>query len=235
MATCSLSPLFFSLRPLRRVQVICGPRGNRPAIQRGRILSSESILAIQALKRVTPDRPFPTQTFARLLKPDLVSIIGELNRQNLPDLALSVFEFLRTDPSYRTDLALYSSTISAFAEEGGCDNWELKVDQLALDLLEEKMKNGGFGTDERMKVTRVLKALIKAKRGESVKRVYAEIKRSEFVGDEYFYRVLARGLKRLGEDEAAQEVETDFKAWWYEGSAQKVLDEMPKNKDELSV
>lgn len=212
------------------------------SIQRGRVLSSESILAIQSLKRnyqssppTNYERPkFPTHTFSRLLKPDLVAIILELNRQNQPNLALEVFNFLRTDPSYKTDLSLYASLISAFGELGS-DDGAVKVDGLVEDLLREK--SDGFREEERMKVTRVVKGLIQGKRGEAVKRVYKEMKRCGFVSDEYLYRVLFRGLKRLGEEEAAAEVERDFKEWWHQESPigkltkeMKVLDEMPERR-----
>jgi pentatricopeptide repeat protein len=234
----SLSPsISLHLRHVtpRRIQVTCGPRDNRMSLQRGRVLSSESILAIQSLKRLSlsanPGRPFPTSTFARLLKTDLVAIILELNRQNQPHLALEVFSFLRTDPSYKTDLSLYASLISSFGESESEDAG-LKVDQLVSDLLMEK--SDGFKEDERMKLTRVVKGLVKARRGEAVKRVYREMKRCGFVSDEYLYRILFRGLKRLREEEAAAEVESDFKAWWYQESPigkmereMKALDEMP--------
>ncbi|KAJ1697139.1 hypothetical protein LUZ63_005651 [Rhynchospora breviuscula] len=242
MASLS-SPVSLHHRHLtpRRIQITCGTRGNRPPLQCGRALSSESILAIQSLKRLSlstnPDRSFPTSTFSRLLKPDLVAIISELNRQNQPQLALMVFSFLRTDPSYKTDLSLYASLISSFGESRSEDAG-MKVDELVSDLMKEK--SDGFKEEERMKVTRVVRALVKAGRGEAVKRVYQEMKRCGFEADEYLFRVLVRGLKRLGEEVAAKEVENDFKEWWYQGSDRgklerelKVLDEMPQRDGKL--
>ncbi|KAJ4815015.1 Pentatricopeptide repeat-containing protein [Rhynchospora pubera] len=227
----------------RRIQITCGAgaRGNRPPLHCGRVLSSESILAIQSLKRLSlstnPDRPFPTSTFSRLLKPDLVAIISELNRQKQPHLALMVFSFLRTDPSYKTDLSLYAALISSFGESRSEDAG-MKVDELVSDLLKEK--SDGFKQEERMKVTRVVRALVKARRGEAVKRVYQEMKRCGFEADEYLFRVLVRGLERLGEKEVAKEAENDFKEWWYQGSDRgklegglKVLDEMPQRDGKL--
>lgn len=148
-----------------------------------------------------------------------------------------VFSFLRTDPSYKTDLSLYASLISSFAELQGEDAG-LKIDELVLDLLMEK--SDGFREDETWKLNKVVKALVKSRRGEAVKRVYQHMKHAGFVGDEYLFKILCRGLKRLGEEEAAVEVQSDFKAWWYQGSAlgkmereMKVLDEMPQSDEEL--
>ncbi|XP_078172855.1 PPR containing protein [Carex rostrata] len=234
-----------SLHPLRltprRIQVTCGSRDNRSALQRGRVLSSESILAIQSLKRLSlstnPNRTFPTSTFSRLLKPDIVAIILELNRQTQPHLSLMVFSFLRTDPSYKTDLSLYASLISSFGESDS-EEAGLKVDGLVSDLLMEK--SDGFTEDERWKLTRVVRSLVKARRGDAVIRVYQEMKRSGLEPDEYLFRVLFRGLKRLGKEEAAIEVERDFKEWWYKASPlvkmeseMKALDEMPHSDEEL--
>lgn len=148
-----------------------------------------------------------------------------------------VFSFLRTDPSYKTDLSLYASLISSFGESESEDAG-LKVDELVSDMLMEK--SDGFKEDERMKLTRVVKGLVKARRGEAVKRVYREMKRSGFASDEYLYRILFRGFKRLGEEEAAMEVEKDFKAWWHQESPigkmereMKALDEMPQRDGDL--
>lgn len=151
-----------------------------------------------------------------------------------------VFSFLRTDPSYKTDLSLYASLISSFGELESEDAG-LKIDGLVSDLLMEK--SDGFTEDERWKLTRVVRSLVKASRGDAVIRVYQEMKRSGLEPDEYLFRVLFRGLKRLGKEEAAVEVERDFKEWWYKGSAlgkmesemkaMKALDEMPHSDGEL--
>lgn len=78
-------------------RVLCGLRdGPRKPLWRGRILSTEAIQAVQALKLAkSSSSPSLDQVFqsriGRLLKADLISVLAELRRQHEWDLALQVF------------------------------------------------------------------------------------------------------------------------------------------------
>ncbi|KAI4324754.1 hypothetical protein MLD38_030211 [Melastoma candidum] len=54
-------------------RILCGPRGERGPLIKGRTLSKEAILAIQALKR-SPDS---TANLSRLIKSDLVAALKD--------------------------------------------------------------------------------------------------------------------------------------------------------------
>ncbi|OAY82212.1 Pentatricopeptide repeat-containing protein [Ananas comosus] len=216
----SLSPLHSP--STRSLAITCGPRDNRGPLQRGRTLSTEAILAVQALKRaaLSGDGAVPSPAAAaaalgRLLKPDLLAALAELQRQGRWRLALVVFAAARRETWYTNpDFALYAEMASAMARGGAAAE---EIDALVAELLEEKEGSGGFSpSDDVWKLTRLVRVLIAAGRGEAVRDLYKRMKRGGCVGDEYLFRVLIRGLRRLGEGEAAGEVERDFDEW-YEG------------------
>ena len=68
---------------------------NRKPLQKGRNLSSEAIQAIQALKRARKSGGAPLEVvleskIRRLLKIDMMAVLGELQRQDESFLALEV-------------------------------------------------------------------------------------------------------------------------------------------------
>ncbi|KAG2586873.1 protein THYLAKOID ASSEMBLY 8, chloroplastic-like [Panicum virgatum] len=221
-------------RPRRGASTItCGPRDNRGPLQRGRSLSTEAILAIQSLKRLTAADRSPAAASAaaasalgRLLKADLVAAMAELQRQGLWSLALAALHVARAEPWYRPDPALYATFVSSAPEDSGD-----AVDALVEAFLEEKARGGGFvdGEEDVYKLTRLLRALVAKGRGRAAWGVYeAAVRRGGLDVDEYVYRVMARGMRRLGLDEEAAEVEADLAQWEATISppARDVLDEM---------
>ncbi|GJN37420.1 hypothetical protein PR202_gb26373 [Eleusine coracana subsp. coracana] len=215
--------------------ITCGPRDNRGPLQRGRSLSTEAILAIQSLKRLTSTDRSPAAASAaaasalgRLLKADLVAAMAELQRQGHWSLALAALHVARGEPWYRPDPALYATFVSSApaSDEAGA-----AVDALVEAFLEEKARGGGFveGEEDVYKLTRLVRALVAKGRGRAAWRVYeAAVRVGGLEVDEYVYRVMARGMRRLGLDEEAAEVEADFSKWETTISppARDVLDEM---------
>ncbi|XP_078446871.1 protein THYLAKOID ASSEMBLY 8, chloroplastic-like [Wolffia australiana] len=191
-------------------RVVCGPRDNRGPLVRGRTLSTEAILAVQALKRASMaedssnvDRVVST-TLSRLLKADLVAALTELQRQNHCSLALSVFVAMRREIWYSVDYAAYAQMISALARNG----LTAEIDDLVSDLMAEE------GVDDDLRgYARLMKALIAAGKGKAVWELYKGMKNKGFVGDEYSFLVVCKGLRRLGAREEADEVERDYAAW----------------------
>lgn len=83
------------------------------------------------------------------------------------------------------------------------------IDRLMLELEEEGLKKEGCG-----RISRLIKELVKAQRTKSVVRIYRAMKdggwecRDEV--DEYVVKILSRGLRRLGEDVVADDVEREL-------------------------
>ncbi|CAO2174691.1 unnamed protein product [Urochloa humidicola] len=225
---------------LRMGRITCGPRDNRGPLQRGRSLSTEAILAIQSLKRLTASDRSPAAASAaaasalgRLLKADLVAAMAELQRQGHWSLALAALHVARGEPWYRPDPALYATFVSSApaASGDGDDAVGAAVDELVEAFLEEKARGGGFvdGEEDVYKLTRLLRALVARGRGRAAWRVYeAAVRKGGIDVDEYVYRVMARGMSRLGLDEEAAAVEADLAEWEATISppARDALDEM---------
>ena len=93
------------------------------------------------------------------------------------------------------------------------------MDALMEALLEEKVRGGGFvdGKEDVYKLTRLLRALVAKAKGRAAWRVYeVAVRKGGLDVDEYVYKVMARGMKRLaglGLHEEAAEVEADLAEW----------------------
>lgn len=158
--------------------------------------------------------------------------MAELQRQGHWSLALAALHVARGEPWYRPDPALYATFVSSAP---GSDEAGAAVDALVEAFLEEKARAGGFveGEEDVYKLTRLVRALLAKDRGRAAWRVYeAAVRVGGVEVDEYVYRVMARGMKRLGLDEEAAEVEADFAEWETTISppARDVLDKMRTSK-----
>ncbi|GMH15981.1 hypothetical protein Nepgr_017822 [Nepenthes gracilis] len=200
-----------------RVTIRCGPRDKRGPLVKGRILSTEAILAIQALKRAhngsSTTRPEVDghhlhKTLSRLIKSDLVATLNELLRQGRCDLALKVFSAVRSESWYKTDLGMYADLVSALGKQGKGED----IDRLICEL-EEEEGNGVIDCQDKGLV-KLIRALIGAERRESTVRIYGMMKRSGWGStgsvDEYGARALSRGFRRFGEEGLADEVDLAF-------------------------
>ncbi|ERN12186.1 hypothetical protein AMTRI_Chr08g205610 [Amborella trichopoda] len=183
----------------RSTGIWCGPRDqNRGPLARGRLLSTEAMLAIQSLKR-SPN--LLAQTTSRLLKADLLAVLKELQRQDQCHLALQVFGVVRKEVWYKTDFGLYAEMVTALSRNGMTE----EIDSLIADALQDK-----FETDNRG-IARLVRALIGAGNAEGAVSIYEMTKGSGFLPDDFLFRVLIRGLKRLGKQAHAAKVMDDFR------------------------
>nr|GMC78191.1 protein THYLAKOID ASSEMBLY 8, chloroplastic [Ipomoea batatas] len=185
-----------------------GSRSNRGPLYKGRILSTEAIQAIQALKRAQRTNPSEidssiSSTISRLLKPDLLAAYKELLRQEHCDLALRVFSALRLEYD-SPDLNLYADMAATLARNGLTE----EIDRLICDLENE----GAIQLDgsNSKGLIKLVKALIAAGRAESTARVYRLMKRSGAEVDDYLAIVLSKGLRRFGMKEEADEVQMEL-------------------------
>ncbi|XP_008780605.3 protein THYLAKOID ASSEMBLY 8, chloroplastic-like [Phoenix dactylifera] len=212
------SPSLLRLPKPHATLIFCGPRDNRGPLRRGRTLSSEAILAIQALKRARGDEHkvehIVSTTLSRLIKADLLAALAELQRQDQWRLALTVFAAAGREPWYKPDFSLYAAMVSTLARCGVAE----EIDVLVSNLLKEKEMEGGISLEDIRGLTQLSKALVAAGRGKVLRDIYREIKRGGCDPDEYLFKLMIRGLRRLGEGEAADEVEKDYERW-FEGGA----------------
>lgn len=176
-------------RPTRPSLITCGPRDGRPQLARGRMLSSEAILAVQALKRAARHHhpsdlpPVVSATLARLLKPDLLAALRELLRQGRTDLALLVLAAARREPWYRPDYGLYAEVVAAMARDG------MEVGGLIREVAAEGLAGGdetGLG--------RLVRAAIAAGSGGAVVALWGMMKEGGWACEERLGRALSRGL-----------------------------------------
>ncbi|KAK9142701.1 hypothetical protein Syun_012101 [Stephania yunnanensis] len=212
MASSSLTPLkptsliFTNPQTLRPQPTIrCGPRDNRGPLHKGRVLSSEAIQAIQALKRTNSKSNnndldhVASKTLTRLVKADLLAAFHELLRQDQCDLALRVFSAVRSEIWYRPDCNLYAEIVAALARNGRA----AEIDGVVAELEREGVGQGGG-------ISRLIRGLVGTGRREAVVRVYGVMRRESVGVDEYVAKVLSRGLRRLGEEGVAGQVEREF-------------------------
>ncbi|XAR50661.1 hypothetical protein NMG60_11005046 [Bertholletia excelsa] len=212
------APHFSSTQPIhsnattRRsfLPVRCGPRDKRGPLLKGRVLSTEAIQAVQALKRAQRTDPSKlddvlSKTVGRLIKSDLIAAFDELLRQDHCQVALRVFSAVRSEPWDKTDLGLYADLVSALARKGMTED----IDRLIRDLEGESV----IPCDDKGLV-RLVKALIAAGRAESTVRIYGLMKRSGWgcsgAADEYVAKVLSKGLRRFGEGRLADEIDLEI-------------------------
>ncbi|CAI9757610.1 unnamed protein product [Fraxinus pennsylvanica] len=194
-------------RPHRFSIILCGPRDNRGPLLKGRILSTEAIQAIQALKRAHRTDPtnLPTHMLSRLIKSDLIAAFKELLRQDHCILALKVFSTIRSE--YVVDWSNYADLVLALTRKGFRD----EIEALILDM----EKEGGIQCDDSKGLSRLIKALIDTERKESTVRIYEMMRRSGWGSnvtvDEYLGKVLSRGLRRFGEEKMADEIDEDLR------------------------
>ncbi|KAI3996026.1 hypothetical protein MKX01_037523 [Papaver californicum] len=186
----------------------CGPRNNRGPLVKGRSLSTEAMQAVQALKRAKGDElkiyEIISKNLSRLIKNDLLASLSELLRQGHCELAMKVFVAVKSDLYVKTNVSLYADIVSALSQYGMLQEIDNVISELEFEVL--------MGDDRGL--SRLIKGLISACRKESVVRVYKLMKEGEWGSgvsvDEYVVRILSKGLRRLGENDVADEVDAEF-------------------------
>lgn len=94
------------------------------------------------------------------------------------------------------------------------------MDDIDRLIWEMEMEDGVIDFGDKKGLSRVIKALIGAKRRESTVRIYGVMKRcgwgctgSGVEVDEYVAKVLSRGLRRFGEMDLAREVDLALESY----------------------
>ncbi|CAA6660317.1 unnamed protein product [Spirodela intermedia] len=197
------------------VRVRCGLRdaGPRGQLWRSRVLSSEAIQAVQALKLAKSSSPSSlsqppssrkledvfNSRIRRLLKADLLSVLTELQRQNEWELAVQVFRFIREEVWYKPDLRLYSDMIFMAGKN--------KLIEIAEDLFSE-MKAQGLQPDTRA-YTEMIGAFLHVDMVEKAMEMYKLMKESGVTPSELTFTIMIRNLEKAEKEELASIVRKD--------------------------
>ncbi|KAJ0977144.1 hypothetical protein J5N97_012618 [Dioscorea zingiberensis] len=186
-------------------KVLCGLRGGpKKPLWRGRILSTEAIQAVQALKLAkSSSTPSLDQVFqsriGRLLKADLISVLAELRRQDEWELALQVFGFIQKEVWYKPDLSLYSDMIMMLGKK--------KMIESAEQLFSEIEKEG-LKPDTRT-YTEMIGAFLQVGMVEKAMDLYKSMKDAGCNPDKLTLVILIRNLEQAGEEDLASSVRRD--------------------------
>ncbi|KAI3898944.1 hypothetical protein MKW92_040318 [Papaver armeniacum] len=127
-----------------------------------------------------------------------------LLRQGHCELAMKVFVEMKSDLYVKTNVSLYADIVSALSKYGMMQEIDNVISELEFEVL--------MGDDRGL--SRLIKGLISAGRKESVVRVYRLMKEGKWGSgasvDEYVVRILSKGLRRMGENDVADEVDAQF-------------------------
>lgn len=186
-----------------QISSVCNMRDkgqNRGPLWRGRVLSTEAIQAVQALRRAKGDTQRLENIFAtkisRLLKKDLLAVLQELQRQDQCDLALEVFKAVRKEMWYRPNLSLHADMIMMLGRNN-------RIEGVEAVLLE--MQKEGLRPDTRV-CTEIIGAFINVGMVQNAMETFELMKQTECHPDKSTFTVLIEGLQRLGEVDLATAV-----------------------------
>lgn len=199
-----IQPKRFSISPMSSVKVICGLRSRpRKPLWRSRVLSTETIQAVQSMKLAakTPNKledVFKTQV-SRLLKGDLLDALTELLRQNELELALKVFNHVRNEIWYVPDLSIYNDMLLLL----GRNKLIEMVEKLFCDLKKEGLK-----PDTRT-YTELIGAYFKVDMIEKAIETYELMKASHCVPDKLVMTIMIKNLEDTKHEEVAKRVKKD--------------------------
>ncbi|RWW05483.1 hypothetical protein GW17_00031236, partial [Ensete ventricosum] len=232
---------FWYLRPLLALErgsatslqvpsrIRCGLRGERKPLWRGRVMSTEAIQAVQALKHANASsssrriEDVLDARVGRLLKADQIAVLAELQRQNELQLALQVFvrcfnslksfslwttsdpsglqvfAFIRKEVWYKPELSLYSDMIFMLGKN--------KLIGLAEELFSELQKEG-LQPDTRA-YTEMIGAFLQVDMVEKAMDVYKSMKELGCSPDKLTLTILIRNLEKVGLEDLASDVRKD--------------------------
>ncbi|XP_044473896.1 pentatricopeptide repeat-containing protein At1g62350-like isoform X2 [Mangifera indica] len=184
-------------RKIGTLSITCGLRDPfRKPIRQSRVLSTEAIQAVHAMKLAKSnsklDGVFHGRV-SRLLKADLLDTLTELQRQNEVDLALKKEEW------YKPDLSLYCDVIQMF----GKNELITSAEELFCELQRE-----GLEPDTRA-YTEMIGAYLRVGMIDKAMETYGVMKASGCAPDKLTLTILIRNLDNAGEEELAATVRKD--------------------------
>ncbi|ESR56135.1 hypothetical protein CICLE_v10021852mg [Citrus x clementina] len=190
-------------KKIQALTVTCGLRdANKKPMWRSRVLSSEAIQAVHAMKLAKSSSKLEElfqSRICRLLKADLLDTLTELRRQNELDLALKVFNFVRKEVWYKPDLSLYSDMILMLGKN--------KQIATAEELFCE-IKKEGLDPDTRV-YTEMIGVYLQVGMIDKAMETYETMKASGCTPHKLTFTILIRNLENAGEEELVAAVRRD--------------------------
>ncbi|XP_022543167.2 protein THYLAKOID ASSEMBLY 8-like, chloroplastic isoform X2 [Brassica napus] len=162
------------------------PRG--PLWRGKKLIGKEALFVILGLKRLKEDdeklEKFVKTHVFRLLKLDMLAVIGELERQEETALAIKMFEVIQKQEWYQPDVFMYKDLIVSLAKSKRMDE--------AMGLW-EKMKKENLFPDSQT-YTEVIRGFLRDGCPADAMNVYEDMLKSPDPPEELPFRVLLKGL-----------------------------------------
>ncbi|XP_047315687.1 protein THYLAKOID ASSEMBLY 8-like, chloroplastic [Impatiens glandulifera] len=162
------------------------PRGS---LWKGKkLIGKEALFVILGLKRFKDDdekvESFIKTHVLRLLKMDIIAVLGELERQDEVNLALKIFKRVLQQDWYRPDAYLYKDLIISLARSKRMDE--------VMELW-ESMKNDNIYPDAQT-YSEVIRGFLKYGSPADAMNIYEDMKKSPDPPEELPFRILLKGL-----------------------------------------
>ncbi|KAG7019169.1 Pentatricopeptide repeat-containing protein, partial [Cucurbita argyrosperma subsp. argyrosperma] len=177
-----------SSRPLSGFRLYHDGRPRGPLWRSRKAIGKEALFVIQGLKRFKEDeeklQKFMKCHVLRLLKLDMIAVLGELERQEEVALAVKVFRLIQKQEWYKPDVFLYKDLIVALARSKQMDD--------AMELWESMRKENLFPDSQTY--TEVIRGFLKYGSPSDAMNIYEDMKKSPDPPDELPFRILLKGL-----------------------------------------
>ncbi|XP_027342439.1 protein THYLAKOID ASSEMBLY 8-like, chloroplastic [Abrus precatorius] len=186
----------------RKEVTICGLRSSHKTRRRSRVISKESIEVIHALKLAKSPQKLQqvlNTRLSRLLKPDVLILLDELQRQNQLQLSLTVFNFIREELGYDSLLRVYADMIQLLGRN--------KKTEMAEELFSEAVAKG-LKPDTRI-CSEVIGAYLQVGMADKAMNIYGSMKEWGCSPDELTFTILIRSLEKIGQQDLAESLKQE--------------------------
>lgn len=177
-----------SSRPLSGFRLYHDGRPRGPLWRSRKAIGKEALFVIQGLKRFKEDeeklQKFMKCHVLRLLKLDMIAVLGELERQEEVALAVKVFRLIQKQEWFKPDVFIYKDLIVALARSKKMDD--------AMELWESMRKENLFPDSQTY--TEVIRGFLKYGSPSDAMNIYEDMKKSPDPPDELPFRILLKGL-----------------------------------------
>ncbi|MCO5569870.1 hypothetical protein L7F22_023584 [Adiantum nelumboides] len=192
-------------------QLVVGSSRNpghaRAPIWKGRLLSNESLRAVQELKRAHARKDDARLSnvikskVTRLVKFDMLAVLAELRRQNECELAVLVFDVVRKEFWYKPEDGLLADLVSTLAQNKRIEDVEKLYALASTDSVQPSM---ALYTD-------VLSAHVGAGNLQKALDVYDELRKAGYAPCNPALGLLRKALEKNGDHELVATLVKEFR------------------------
>ncbi|KAJ4978458.1 hypothetical protein NE237_009238 [Protea cynaroides] len=162
------------------------PRG--PLWRGKKLIGKEALFVVLGLKRFKDDEEkldkFIKSHVLRLLKMDMITVLGELERQEEVFLGLKIFRTIKKQDWYKPDVFLYKDLIIALAKSKKMDD--------AMEIW-ESMRNEDLFPDSQT-YAEVIRGFLRYGSPADAMNIYEDMLKSPDPPEELPFRILLKGL-----------------------------------------